>query len=193
MDDHLATTTAIFRQALPYAVLASAPGLAARYVTRARFLDLAASFPDACIKCGTYLYDGSSEVRVMRLKTPNGRKRPSRTLRHSCLVCGHETDVALRSHEITLNASDNFDGPDSQPAVSDNQKDGTPAPEITLRNASLRPTSTATEAAMQHGNKKRRPIAGLQEMLSRNRVAKNKKALDDSNTDGNLITFLNSL
>lgn len=99
--------TSKFQFSLPYALQSLSPALAALHTTRARLLNHPNLPGDTfttthCSRCGTYLLDGESSVRIIR-KTGgvhgkiNGRAAASytRILRRSCNVCKHEEDVPI--------------------------------------------------------------------------------------------------
>ncbi|KAI0081757.1 hypothetical protein K474DRAFT_1768354 [Panus rudis PR-1116 ss-1] len=97
--------TVKYQFALPYALHAISPALAALHASRARLLHypdpvcdiLAASH---CIRCGTYLLDGSGEIRTVR-EPPKKKRRTStgqdakRMLRRTCGVCSYQNDTPI--------------------------------------------------------------------------------------------------
>ena len=184
MDDE--AITAKFQQALPHAALNVAPGLAARYVSRARLRSPACSFPDSCPKCGTYLFDGSGQIRVVRLKKRKDKEKAQRVLRRTCLVCGHNSNTALhkeadppKSGQAQKLASE----VDLQHAT--NSKPPSPPHETPPRPVSVHPMTLASRHRGKHIVK-----AGLQELLSRNKA---RTTHPEDKEDTSLAAFLKGL
>ncbi len=178
MDDLDASTVA-FRRAAPFAVLSVAPGLAARYVSRARLLSPSCSFPDSCPKCGTYLFDGSSEIRVTRQTKASNKDKPQSVLRRLCLVC-RKTSVVNLSRENRASSSQQHVEPPpthSVPSPSPAQPSSHPI--------NVRPTPPPGPGGKQR--------AGLQELLSRNKKKNEAKQNTESNTASGLAAFLKDL
>ncbi|KAF8351403.1 hypothetical protein F5887DRAFT_937302 [Amanita rubescens] len=168
MDD-LDPSTVAFRRAAPFAVL-----------SRARLLSPSCSFPDSCPKCGTYLFDGSSEIRVIR-QTKDGNKdnKSQSVLRRLCLVC-RKTSVVKLSRENR----EHVEPPptNSVPAPSPAQPSSHPI--------NVRPTPPPGPQRHRQGGKQR---AGLQELLSRNKKKNEANRSTDSNTASGLAAFLKDL
>ena len=164
MDDD--PSTLAFRRAAPFAVLAVAPGLAARYVSRARLLSPPCSFPDSCPKCGTYLLDGSSDIRVIRNTKPRNKDIPKNALRRFCLACRKSSIVHLHRENRALSVP-----PPAVPSPSPAQ------PSTSHPTHDVRPTAPGPHRHRQ-GVLQR---AGLQELLSRNKKKKEPKQNADNN------------
>lgn len=172
MDDEDSSTLA-FRRAAPFAVLAVAPGLAARYVSRARLLSPPCSFPDSCPKCGTYLLDGSSDIRVIRNTNRQNKDCPKNVLRRFCLACRKSSIVQLHRENRALSVP--------PPAVPS----PLPAQPSTSHLAIVRPTPPGSHRHRQGGLQR----AGLQELLSRNKMKNEPK----QNADSGLAALLKNL
>ena len=170
MDD---PSTIAFRRAAPFAVLAVAPGLAARYVSRARLSSPPCSFPDSCPKCGTYLLDGSSDIRVIRNTKPQNKDSPKNVLRRFCLACRKSSIVQLHRENRALS--------EPAPAVPS----PSPAQSSTSHPANVRPTPPGPHRHRQGALQR----AGLQELLSRNKKKKEPK----QNADNSLTSLLKNL
>jgi len=181
MDDDLDPSTVAFRRAAPFAVLSVAPGLAARYVSRARLLSPSCSFPDSCPKCGTYLFDGSSEIRVIR-QTKDGNK--DKSLRRLCLVCRKTSIVKLSRENRASSSQQHVEPPptNSVPAPSPAQPSSHPI--------NVQPTPPPGPQRHRQGGMQR---AGLQELLSRNKKKNEAKQSTESNTASGLAAFLKDL
>lgn len=183
MDD-LDPSTVAFRRAAPFAVLSVAPGLAARYVSRARLLSPSCSFPDSCPKCGTYLYDGSSEIRVIRQTKATNKDNPQSALRRLCLVC-RKTSVVKLSRENGASSSQQHVQVEPPPTHS------VPSPlpaQPSSHPINVQPTPpSGPQRHRQRGMQR----AGLHELLSRNRKKNESKQNTESNSG--LAAFLKDL
>lgn len=178
MDD---ASTLAFRRAAPFAVLAVAPGLAARYVSRARLLSPPCSFPDSCPKCGSYLFDGSSDIRVIRNTKPRNKDDPKNVLRRFCLICRKGSIVKLPRENRALSEPPPMAQPRAMPSLL-------PAQSSSSHTTNVRPTPPRLQRHQQGGSQR----AGLQELLSRNKRKKEPKQNAD-NTASGLAALLKDL
>ncbi|KAF8621679.1 hypothetical protein AX15_007692 [Amanita polypyramis BW_CC] len=187
--------TIAFRRAAPFVVLNVAPGLAASYVSRARLLSPACSFPDSCRKCGTYLFDGSADTRVVRPRKRRNNDKRQRVLRHFCLVCGNTFTV--KSHR--------GDGPSTSQSqhrqITDHPPPQSSSNSRSERSVSLSspalssphpPNVQSTSPEPQRQRQGGMHRTGLQVLLARNKRRKEQKPNADETTSG-LAAFLKDL
>ena len=98
---HNATTPASFQRALPFLLAPISPSLAALHATRVRRLSPAdpTLAGTHCARCGYPLLASGSQTRSVRKKrkrsTNGGQSAPTRIIRRSCRVCGHDEDVPV--------------------------------------------------------------------------------------------------
>lgn len=189
MDD--AATTA-FRRAAPFAVLSVAPGLAAKYVSRARLLSPSCTFPDSCPKCGTYLFDGSGVIRVVCPPKRGNKSHPQRALRRLCLVCRKSSFVYLPCPSATITPPPR---PGSVDQPSPNMPSDRPMSSFVPTRPPLNPANAQAAApGSQLHNKRPVQRAGLRQLLSRNkkkRKERERQPADD--TASGLAAFLKAL
>ncbi|KDQ64557.1 hypothetical protein JAAARDRAFT_230732 [Jaapia argillacea MUCL 33604] len=108
------SSTTKFQLTLPLVLHSISPGLAAYHVSRARALgvDDPALATSHCKRCGGYLFDGTSEIRVVRPGISKRRKlsrklskdkdSDSRVVSKTCLTCGYCDEVTLDRGNATL-------------------------------------------------------------------------------------------
>lgn len=160
-------STSKFLQARPFAVLPTAPALAALYTTQAP-----SRSTDWCSKCGSYLLHGAADIRIVRLS----RKRSSaRALRKACQTCAWNNDTPINKVAPVLP-----------------QKEPCPAPSPLIPAPAPSPIPVAVPPASAQTKARNKKKSGLQLMLSRNR---DKEAQEKGSKDGSggLAAFLSGL
>ncbi|KIL68030.1 hypothetical protein M378DRAFT_22151 [Amanita muscaria Koide BX008] len=197
MDE--AAVTAKFRQAASYAILNVVPGLAAVYTSRARLRSSACTFPDSCVKCGTYQFDGSSNIRVLRVRRFNDKKPAQKVLRRTCLICGYKDDAEVHP-ELEIKKSSSVDPgqsvvelPAPIEAESRHSRPKSPVASPSFHEAlpcplNVHSTMPGTKCSQHRG--KHIVKSGLQELLSRN---KGGKVHHPDQAEGGLAAFLSNL
>lgn len=156
--------TSKFLHARPYAVLSAAPSLAAIYASANPSKNT-----DWCTKCGSYLFDGSGQVRVVRLKSQKQKLADTKILRTTCTNCGWKTDVSRAKPPAVTTVS---------------QKESSPNP-------SPRPPSTTNSYTCVQSKVRDKKKSALQSLLSEKRDREAQGKL--KSRDIGLAAFLNDL
>lgn len=215
-DGSLATST--FQCRLPSVLQSASPSLAALHATRARLLhypdptgSIEVLFASRCMKCGTFLFDGSGTIRSVRKALPKKRRmapqtpRYTRVLRKTCNVCGHTADLPIRldngvNSPITHSASPSAHSsrlssrhntpiepkPSAENRAHPTTSDGRASKSNPPSGMALLTSSGSIISSTKSRPKKHR---GLQDMLARNRE-RQEQAKNAKSHGQNLSTFL---
>lgn len=176
--------TSKFQEACAYAVLPVSPALAALYTNKSLY---SSKSRDWCSKCGSYLLNGTAEIRLKSQK----RRHPSRrAIRITCGSCGWGTDTHTGSGISTLLPSDHIPPVEPSPLSSSLSSSSLPSPLSTPPLVAQIPSPSS--AQQKSRNKKK---SGLQVLLSRNREKEAQKQSDrkDNQMSGGLAAFLSGL
>lgn len=172
--------TSKFRDALPYAVLRVAPGLAALHSTKGRG-------EEWCFKCGSYLLSGNAEIQVTRMKKRKRAMALTRLLRKTCRCCGWSNDTPIAAQpppSVSRTSSLNVE---SQPIKTLPPLPATPP-------IQKQPMLSSTYLPPAQPKLRSKKKTGLQEMLSRNRQKTEQAQQNrEGQVSGGLAAFLSGL
>lgn len=168
--------TAKFLAARPYAVLPISPPLAALYSTHSSCIEKNTQW---CSRCGSYLLNGGSHVRIVRPKLRKG-KPFKRVIRTVCQSCQHPVDVTVESGGNLIDSSIST----SLQSSSTSSPSIPPSPLLDL-------LSSGQEAPAK-GKARPKKKSGLQLLLSKAR-RKEMQERQSNLTSESLATFLAGL
>ncbi|KAH0587654.1 hypothetical protein H2248_006421 [Termitomyces sp. 'cryptogamus'] len=173
--------TTKFLNARPYAVLPVSPALAALYSSHSSSAD---KTPNWCSKCGSYLLNGGSHVRIVRLKSQKGHSY-KRVLRTVCQICQHKVDVTIESERTTIDVH-------SQNALTLTTRPSSSTSSPLISPSHLPTPSSTIQESPAPGKVRSKKKSGLQLLLLKNRE-KEIQERKSNPTSGGLAAFLSGL